>query len=93
MPELENAGVAVHFMAVLARNASIGQAEQTLVAWGAANMPFLVDRDGAIQLELELHQLPASIVADSSGTVRWVAPPGAGPLDVESAARSVADEN
>jgi hypothetical protein len=39
--------------------------------------PFLVDKEGTGEREAGVRTLPATLVLDAGGKVRWVAPPGA----------------
>jgi hypothetical protein len=46
--------------------------------------PFLVDKDGTGKREAGIMALPATLVLDASGAVKWVAPPKATADDILS---------
>jgi len=87
--ELSEAGVKLVLVAVLDEDESIDDAMAALRAWGA-EAPFLVDRGDVMRRELAVDALPASVVLDRSGTVRWVASVETEADEVVAAARSVA---
>jgi hypothetical protein len=69
---------------VLADGESTDDAKRALGSWGVT-APFLVDRDGTGKREAGVTTLPATIVLDASGAVKWVAPPSATADDVVAA--------
>ena len=66
---------------VLADGESTDDAKRALGSWGVT-APFLVDRDGTGKREAGVTTLPATIVLDASGAVKWVATPSATADDV-----------
>jgi hypothetical protein len=87
---LEREGVALVLLSVLDGGEPIGRPRAALRAWGVER-GFLVDRGGGVERTLGVDRLPATIVLDREGVVRWVAPPGAPASEVALAARRVAD--
>jgi thiol-disulfide isomerase/thioredoxin len=71
-------------VAVLADNETTEDARRALTSWGV-EAPFLVDHEGVSQREAGVRSLPATLVLDATGVLRWVAPPGA-PASAVSAA-------
>ena len=55
-------------------------------------LPFLVDRGGGVERSLGVLGLPATLVLDRRGVVRWAAPAGARAEVVAAAAQSIATE-
>jgi hypothetical protein len=86
---LERDGVAVVLVSVLDGGEPIDRPRAALRAWGVAR-GFLVDRGGGVERMLGVDRLPATLVLDREGVVRWAAPPGAPAADVALAARRVA---
>lgn len=86
---LRRDGVRLALVGVLREDESAESARATLRSWGVA-ADSLLDRGGAIQRRLNVEKIPATLVLDPDGTVRWVAPAGATPDDVENAALEVA---
>ncbi|HRG99906.1 MAG TPA: TlpA disulfide reductase family protein [Polyangiaceae bacterium] len=79
--ELAAKGAKLVLVGVLADGESTDDAKRALASWGVT-APFLVDRDGTGKREAGVVSLPATIVLDASGAVKWVAPPGATAADV-----------
>lgn len=86
---LAASGAKVVLVAVLADGESDADAARALASWGAS-APFLVDRGGVLRRELAVDALPATVVVDQTGKVRWVAPVEATVEDVVAAARALA---
>jgi hypothetical protein len=55
----------------------------------ASAQPFLVDRGDVLRRELAVASLPATVLLDTRGVVRSVAPVEATPDDVVAAAQSL----
>jgi hypothetical protein len=87
--ELEAAGGRIVLVAVLADGESTEEAQQASRSWGV-EAPFLVDRGGVLRRECAVDSLPATVVLDARGAVRWVASPTASAGEVVAAARAVA---
>ncbi|MBI4702509.1 MAG: TlpA family protein disulfide reductase [Deltaproteobacteria bacterium] len=87
--EIESAGGRLVLVSVLAEGESTDDARAALRSWGA-EAPFLLDRGEALRRECGVDALPASVVLDAQGVVRWIAPAGAGADRVVAAARAVA---
>lgn len=94
---LSEENIALHFVAVLDSGESLTSARETLAAWMQAaaldpedTPPFLADRQGSVQRSLALSELPATVILDSEGVTRWVAPVGARSEQIERAALWVA---
>jgi thiol-disulfide isomerase/thioredoxin len=69
---------------VLAEDESSDDAKRALASWGVV-APFLVDSQGTGKREAGVTTLPATIVLDARGTLKWVAPAGASAEDVVAA--------
>ncbi len=82
--ELEQKGAKLVLVAVLADGESTDDAKRALGSWGVA-APFLVDKDGTGKREAGVTALPATLVLDASGAVKWVAPPIASAEEVVAA--------
>ncbi len=82
--DLAAKGAKLVLVGVLADGESTDDAKRALASWGV-KAPFLVDRDGTGKREAGVVTLPATIVLDASGAVKWVAPPGASAADVVAA--------
>src|ERR1700729_3012442 len=82
--EIEAKGARLVLVSVLADAESTEDARRALASWGV-RAPFLKDSGGVSQRELGVDKLPATVVLDGNGVVRWVAPPGAAPDDVVTA--------
>jgi thiol-disulfide isomerase/thioredoxin len=96
VPALEHAlaadpspGVELVLVGVLEAGESTAEARQTLRGWGAQR-GFVVDRDGGVQRQLAVQELPATLVLDAQGQLAWVAPANSQPTEVVAAARAVA---
>jgi hypothetical protein len=87
--EIAEAGSRLVLVAVLAESESTEDAAAALRSWGAA-APFLVDRGEALRRECGVEALPATLVLDARGVVRWAASPQSEAGDVVAAARAVA---
>jgi thiol-disulfide isomerase/thioredoxin len=88
-PGLSHDGIALVLVSVLESGEPIDQARATLRGWGVGQ-GFVVDRGGGVQRMLGADRLPATLVLDRRGVVRWVAPPGTGAGAIVGAARLVA---
>ena len=88
-PRLEADGIAWVLVGVLEGGEPIQRARDALLSWGVGR-EFLVDRGGGVQRAFGLDALPAIVILDRAGVVRWVAPPGAPPAVVAAAARWIA---
>ena len=78
---LEAKGAALVLVAVLGDSESTEDAEKALSSWGVQS-PFVIDRVltggvGAAQEELGVRSLPATLIIDSAGVLRWIAPDAA----------------
>jgi thiol-disulfide isomerase/thioredoxin len=96
LPRLIKRATALHeddievvIVAVLAQDEPTENAMRTLRSWGVLR-DSLVDRGGALQRNLLVRSLPATLVLDARGTVRWVSPESASVDDAVSAARATA---
>jgi thiol-disulfide isomerase/thioredoxin len=90
-PGLAKDGIDVVLVAVLDGGEPIDDGRAALASWGVA-LPFLIDRGGGVERSLGVVGLPATLVLDRRGVVRWAAPAGAPAEAVAAAARSVAAE-
>jgi AhpC/TSA family len=88
-PRLEADGIDCVLVGVLDAAEPIDRGREALRAWGV-DRAFLVDRGGGVQRALGIATLPATVVLDRAGVVRWVAPAGARPATVTAAARWIA---
>jgi hypothetical protein len=79
-------GAKLVLVAVLAGNESTADARKALSSWGV-DAAFLVDKDGTGKREAGVTALPATIVLDTNGNVKWTAPPTASADDVVAAVR------
>jgi thiol-disulfide isomerase/thioredoxin len=82
--ELTAKGAVLIFVAVLGDSESTDDARRALERWGAP-APFLVDTASVSRREAGVHELPATLVLDHDGVVRWVAPLHATADDVVAA--------
>jgi hypothetical protein len=82
-------GVRLVLVAVLADGESTEDAAGALRSWGAES-PFLVDRGEVMLRTLAVDKLPASVVLDANGRVRWVARPTSDSRQIAAAAAAVA---
>jgi hypothetical protein len=82
-------GIELVLVGVLRHDETTESAKAVLQSWGISR-PFLVDRGGAIQAMLNVDKLPATLVLDAGGTLRWAAPAGAGLDPVATAAKQIA---
>jgi AhpC/TSA family len=82
--EIEAKGARLVLVGVLADAETTEDARRALASWGV-RAPFLKDSGGVSQRELGVDKLPATVVLDGTGVVRWVAPPDAAPDDVVTA--------
>jgi hypothetical protein len=88
-PRLEADGIDCVLVGVLDTAEPIDHGREALRAWGV-DRAFLVDRGGGVQRALGITALPATVVLDRAGVVRWVASAGARPATVSAAARWIA---
>jgi len=88
-PDLDRDGIELVLVSVLESGEPLDRAQATLRSWGVGR-GFVVDRGGGVQRLLGADRLPATLVLDRHGLVRWVAPPGAAASAVAAAARKVA---
>lgn len=90
--ELVDAGAQLVLVAVLSDGESSEAARAALTSWGVPPAtPFLLDRGDVLRRELAVNGLPATVVLDASGRVRWVAPPDASAGAVVAAGASAAN--
>ena len=89
--DIKNEAYAWCWWGMLLEGESTDQAKGVLRSWGVYR-DFVVDRNGAVQKQLNLGKLPATVVVDRQGRLKWVAPGDATAEDVEAAARVVAKE-
>ncbi len=89
--ELAEAGASIVLVAVLASDESDTQAMDALRSWGV-EQSFLVDRGDVLRRELAVAELPATVLVDAMGKVRWVAPLSATAEDIVSAAVALSAE-
>jgi predicted transcriptional regulator len=89
--DLKERGIRLVLVRVLLEGESTDQAKGVLRSWGVYR-DFVVDRNGAVQKQLNLGKLPATVVVDRQARLKWVAPGDATAEDVEAAARVVAKE-
>lgn len=52
-------------------------ATRALASWGVTDAPFLVDRGDVSRVSAGVRGLPATLVLDQAGALRWAAPPTA----------------
>jgi thiol-disulfide isomerase/thioredoxin len=82
--ELAKKGAKLVLVGVLADGESTEQAKRALASWGVT-ASFLVDKEGTGKREAGVTTLPATLVLDATGAVKWVAPPKATAEDVLAA--------
>jgi thiol-disulfide isomerase/thioredoxin len=82
--ELAKKGAKLVLVGVLGDGESTDDAKRALASWGVT-APFLVDKDGTGKREAGVTALPATLVLDASGAVKWIAPPKATADDVLAA--------
>jgi hypothetical protein len=83
---IESRGAKLVLVAVLADGETSSDAENALARWGA-KAPFLVDTADVSRREAAIRGLPATLVIDAKGVVRWRAAPTASADDVVAAVR------
>jgi thiol-disulfide isomerase/thioredoxin len=81
---IEAKGARFALVGVLGDAESTDDARRALASWGV-RAAFVVDRASVSRRELGVEVLPATVVLDGGGAVRWVAPPDAAPEDVVAA--------
>jgi hypothetical protein len=89
--ELAAIGGELVLVGVLADGESTDDASSALRSWGV-DASFLVDRGDVLRRECGVEVLPATLVLDASGAVRWVAGPTSTAADVVAAVRELAGE-
>ena len=77
-------GARLVLVAVLGDDESTALAASALATWGV-KAPFLVDRGDVSRASAGVSKLPATLVLDAQGTLRWSAPAGATAGDVVAA--------
>jgi hypothetical protein len=83
----EKRGVDRVLVALVEPGGSVDGARSVLESWGIRSS-FVVDRGGRLARLYRLRDLPAAVVLDSSGAIRWESRPGAlTPRVAEEAAR------
>lgn len=73
-------------VAVLGDGETSEQAAAALARWGVKGATFLVDKSDASRRELGVQALPATIIVDDKGVVRWVARDTASASEIVAAA-------
>lgn len=86
--ELEARGATLVLVAVLGGGESTEDARAALVSWGVGGERFLIDRGGASQTQAGVRLLPATLIVDQAGALRWVKPASASIEDVVAVAAS-----
>lgn len=84
--ELAAQGARLVLVAVLGDGESSSDAQRALESWGV-HAPFLVDSGDTARREAGVTALPATLVLDAHGTLRWSAPAGTSARDVLAATR------
>jgi hypothetical protein len=84
LSEIEAHGGKVLLVGVLSEDESAADAHGALESWGV-RYPFLVDRGEVIQTRAAVKELPATLILDAAGVVRWVAPTGSSAADIVKA--------
>lgn len=79
--ELAAVGARLVLVAVLASGEGSNDAAKELASWGV-HAPFLVDRADVSRREAGVASLPATLIIDRAGVIRWSAPPNADAADV-----------
>ena len=82
--DIESKGGRLLLVGVLSDSESTDDARRALASWGVT-APFLVDRGAVAQSQAGVRDLPATLVLDRDGRLRWVAPPRAKASDVVAA--------
>ena len=82
--DIEARGGKLVLVGVLEAEESTESARDTLRSWGI-NAPFLIDRGGASRSQADVTTLPATLILDARGTLRWVAPKEASAQDIVNA--------
>jgi len=81
--------VRVVLLGVLEDDESVDDARAKLASWGVSE-PFMIDRGGTLMRRFGFSELPASVVLDAQGNVRWTSQKGSSANDVVAAALSAA---
>lgn len=84
VPEIEAQGGKVVLVGVLSEDESAADAHGALESWGV-RYPFLVDRGEVSQTQAGVNALPATLILDAGGVVRWVSPTGSSAADIVKA--------
>jgi len=85
--ELAELGARLVLVAVLSDDESDEAAAAALSSWGVSSA-FLVDRGEVLRRSLGVDSLPATMVLDATGKVRWAAPSDADAKAVVAAAEA-----
>ena len=72
---LEQQGIDLVLVGVVEPWGSVDENRSVLEAWGASSS-FLVDWNGALARRFGIRALPAAVVLDRKGAIRWVSPTG-----------------
>ncbi len=88
--ELAAEGIAVTLLGVLEQSESVDKARLVLASWGVREQ-FIIDRGGTIMRQYGIADLPAAVVLDKQGNVRWIGLQ-ASASDTAAAARQAAGE-
>ena len=81
---IEAKGGKLVLVAVLGDGESSDDAKAALTSWGVSRS-FLVDNGDASRASAGVSSLPATLVLDAQGTMKWAAPVGASADDVVAA--------
>ena len=84
--DLQSDGVRVVLLGALEDGESITDARATLSSWSVRE-PFIVDRGAILMRRYGFTDLPASVVLDAKGNLRWTSSKGSTAEDAMAAAR------
>jgi thiol-disulfide isomerase/thioredoxin len=85
--DLEGDQIRVVLLGVVEEGETIEDARATLSSWGV-DQPFVIDRGGAMMRRFGFADLPATVVLDGQGNIRWTSEKGSTADDIVAAARA-----
>ena len=86
---LQEDGARLVLVAVLSDSETTEDARRSLARWGIPGAPFLVDAGGASGREAGVRGLPATLILDRQGAIRWSASPDSTASEIVAAAKSL----
>ncbi|HNT00199.1 MAG TPA: TlpA disulfide reductase family protein [Polyangiaceae bacterium] len=80
----------VVLLGVLEEGETIDDARGTLASWGV-DSPFLIDRGGALMRRFGFADLPAAVVLDAAGNIRWTSSQKPTLSEIKNAVKAVSE--